>query len=102
MRPELIKFFVDVLETESLPSKTLKGVDMKWTLNSFKTYILRGFHNMITTSNGHYIKMLKKSGQAERLLTYFVKVSGSSNATETPVYSHRWLELSLARKLALF
>lgn len=62
MDSKLIAHFVDLLEAESMPSVTMQGGDRKMTQNMLKTYILRGFTNMIKYLGSEYLQLLKSNG----------------------------------------
>lgn len=71
------------------------------TQNMLKTYILRGFTNMIKYLGSEYLQLLKSNGQASRLISYMIKVSGSTESKQSQILNSAWLECSLAYKETL-
>ena len=65
---------------------------MTLSLENLKTYILRGFKNMLEILHEDYFKLLKEIGVAKDLISHFVKVSGSTMAKTSQLYSSQWLE----------
>ena len=81
MDEEIVGHFIEILRRNEQKS-TINWQNKEFSLNILKTYIQRGFFNMISTLKDEYINFLKSKNLAKPLVEYLVKVSGNTTVEE--------------------